>query len=412
MIYQAAIDFLYSQLPMYQRQGKTAFKKDLTNIKLLSNEFENPERSFPSIHIAGTNGKGTVAHMLSAIFQSAGLRVGLYTSPHYKDFRERIMINGSYISKRKVSSFVSKVQAQIDTIRPSFFEITVVMAFDHFRNEQVDLAIIETGLGGRLDSTNIIMPVLSIITNISLDHQSMLGNTLRKIAKEKAGIIKKGVSVLVGEKQSETTAVFKKVAEQKKSKIYYAIDIVSEKKVETNDQKLRNPYEQLNNRTSRAAISIWNQEQLGKQISEQVLEKGIKNYRLISNYIGRWQVLDHSPIVIADSAHNEGGVSLLIKQLLEKNQPTDLHFVVGFVKDKPLDKVLRLFPDKAHYYFTRAKIPRALSPEDLKNQAGELGLKGKVYKTAKGALRSAKRNATANETVVICGSIFIIGEVI
>jgi len=397
---------------MYQRQGKRAFKKDLTNIKLLCKVFGHPEQSFPSIHIAGTNGKGTVAHMLSAIFQSAGLKVGLYTSPHYKDFRERIKINGSYISKRKVSSFVRKVRSQVDTIRPSFFEITVAMAFDHFRNEQVDLAIIETGLGGRLDSTNVITPVLSIITNISLDHQSMLGNTLAKIAKEKAGIIKKGIPVLIGEKQSETTTVFTKMANKKKSNIYFAKDLVSENKVNTKDHKLKNPYEQLNSRMAKAAITVWNKEQFGKQISKKVLQKGIAKYRSISSYIGRWQVLDRSPLVIADSAHNEGGVSLLIKQLLKNNQPSDLHFIVGFVKDKPLDKVLRLFPDEAHYYFTQAKIARALSPEDLKNQASELGLKGKVYKTAKGALRSAKRNTTANETVVICGSIFIIGEVI
>jgi len=412
MTYKQTLEYLFSQLPMYQRQGKKAFKKDLTNIKLLCNHFENPQSAFPSIHIAGTNGKGTVAHMLAAIFQSAGLRVGLYTSPHYKDFRERIKINGEYIAKRKVSSFVKKVKDQLDTIRPSFFEITVAMAFDYFRSEKVDLAIIETGLGGRLDSTNIINPKLSVITNISLDHQSMLGNTIRKIAREKAGIIKKRASVIIGERQPETTIIFTKVADQKKSRIYYAEDLIADPKRKRNKKQIVNPYERLNSRTAKAVISVWNNEKIGKHISAAKLSIGIKEYRSISNYIGRWQVLGIEPLILADSAHNEGGISLLVKQILESNHPSELHIVLGFVRDKPLDKVLALLPKESSYYFSHAKIPRALPAKDLKEQASSFNLKGKAYSTIASALKTAKKRAKRNEIILVCGSIFLVAEVL
>lgn len=412
MNYQQTLEYLYSQLPMYQRQGKKAFKKDLTNIKLLCKHFDSPQDAFPSIHIAGTNGKGTVAHMLAAVYQQAGLKVGLYTSPHYKDFRERIKINGEYIPKRKVTRFVKKVQDQIESVRPSYFEITVAMAFDYFRNEEVDLAIIETGLGGRLDSTNIITPKLSVITNISLDHQSMLGNTKNKIAKEKAGIIKKGVSVIIGEKQTETTNVFTKVAAKKNSKIYFAEDIIPKRKASNKKSPITNPYELLNSRTAIAAVSVWNNEKLGKQITASALKKGIRNYRTISNYIGRWQILSQDPIVIADSAHNEGGVSLLINQLLRSYQPVDLHIVLGFVKDKPLDKVLALLPNESSYYFCQAKIPRALPAKDLCKLALSFGLEGKAYLSSSQALRAARKQSNKKQLILICGSIFVVGELL
>lgn len=412
MTYKETLDYLYRQLPMYQRKGKQAFKKDLKNIKLLCSHFGNPQTRFPSIHIAGTNGKGTVAHMLCAVFQSAGLKVGLYTSPHYKDFRERIKVNGSYISKRKVSRFTKSVKQQIEVIRPSFFEITVAMAFTYFEEEQVDIAIIETGLGGRLDSTNVITPKLSVITNISMDHQSMLGNTIKKIAKEKAGIIKRDVSVLVGERQADTIDVFTKTAAKKSSRIYFADQLSPLKKSDLGKGPLSNPYLKLNARTVRAAVSIWNLEKLGKHISQKTLSYGIKNFRSVSNYIGRWHVINQKPLTIADSAHNEGGVSLLINQLLKFSEAKKLHFIFGFVKDKPLDKVLDLFPKKASYYFCQAKIPRALSSKDLKSQAASYNLAGRDFKSVKGALRSAKSLANPADTIVVCGSIFVVAEIL
>lgn len=411
MTYKESLDYLYSQLPMYQRQGKQAFKKDLKNIRSLCKHFGDPQDSFPSIHIAGTNGKGTVAHILSAIFQQAGLKVGLYTSPHYKDFRERIKINGEFIPKRNVSRFTEKVIYQIESIRPSFFEITVAMAFDHFRNEQVDLAIIETGLGGRLDSTNVITPVLSIITNISLDHQSMLGNTISKIAKEKAGIIKKGVPLLIGQRQKETTKVFINKASKQRSTIYFGEDLASVHNGKRNKDLVSNPYNSLNERTAKAAIAIWNTEKLGKWISKKVVSNAIQDFRVISKYIGRWQVLGKDPLVIADSAHNEGGVSLLVDQLLRSYDPGSLHFVLGFVKDKPLDKVLSLFPKESSYYFCQAKIPRALSTKNLQEMASGFGLKGNTFVSVKRALRFAKTHASRGDAIIVCGSIFIVSEI-
>jgi len=412
MTYKQALDYLYSQLPMYQRQGKKAFKKDLKNIKSLCKYFDDPQDAYPTIHIAGTNGKGTVAHMLSAVFQQAGLRVGLYTSPHYKDFRERIKINGEYIPKRKVSSFTSKVKQQIESLRPSFFEITVAMAFQHFKNEKVDIAIIETGLGGRLDSTNIITPRLSIITNISLDHQSMLGNTLTKIAKEKAGIIKEKVSVVIGEKQKATTKVFANVAKKRGSKIYFAEDIVDDSKGNKGSTPLQNPYETMNARTVRAALAIWNEEKLGIRINKKTISQGIASYRSISNYLGRWQILSKAPLVIADSAHNEGGVSLLVNHLLCFYEPSRMHFVIGFVKDKPLARVLNILPKEARYYFCQAKIPRALPADSLKQEASSFGLVGESFMQTHNAFRAAKRNVATKDIVIVCGSIFVVAEVI
>ena len=410
MNYQETLKYLFSQLPMYQRDGKSAFKKDLKNIKLLCKHFGNPQHAYDKIHIAGTNGKGTVAHLLAAVFQQSGLKVGIYTSPHYKDFRERIKVNGNYINKRQVSAFTKKVIDQIDAIKPSFFEITVAMAFDHFKREKVDLAIIETGLGGRLDSTNIITPKLSVITNISLDHQSMLGNTIRKIAKEKAGIIKKEVPVVIGERQDVSEEVFMKVAKKKASKIWFAADFRTKKIARLETQKLSDPYLPINTKTARAAIQVWNIEKLGVHVSLKNLQKGILNFKSIAGYIGRWHVLQNKPLVIADSAHNEGGVSLLIQQCLAIKKPKQLHFVIGFVKDKSLEKILSLFPKGASYYFCKAKIARALSASSLAQEAKEVGLEGRAYKSVKTALAAAKRKANLDESVIVCGSIFVVAE--
>lgn len=410
MTYKESLDYLYSQLPMYQRQGKSAFKKDLTNISLLCEHFHDPHNGFASIHIAGTNGKGTVAHMLAAVFQEAGLRVGLYTSPHYKDFRERIKINGEYIPKRKVSRFVKLVKERVADIRPSFFEITVAMAFFYFKNEQVDLAIIETGLGGRLDSTNIITPQLSIITNISLDHQSMLGDTIREIANEKAGIIKKGVPVLIGERQVETTKIFEEAAIEKNAKIYFADDLDNGIGVEEGQKLIPNPYEAINSKTVRAAVAIWNKEKLGIRIGESMVNTALKSYKSTTNYIGRWEILNERPLIIADSAHNESGISILVNQLLKSYKPHNMHFVIGFVKDKPLNKVLSLFPTQSTYYFCHAKIARALPSQDLQRSASNYNLKGKTYASVKEAVSAAQSLAHKDNIVIICGSIFVIGE--
>ena len=412
MNYKETIKYLFSQLPVYQRDGKSAFKKDLKNIKLLCKHFDNPHRDYDTIHIAGTNGKGTVAHMLAAVFQQSNLKVGIYTSPHYKDFRERIKVNGQYISKRQVTAFTKKVIDQIDAVRPSFFEITVAMAFDHFKREGVDLAIIETGLGGRLDSTNIITPKLSVITNISLDHQSMLGNTIRKIAKEKAGIIKKGVPVVIGERQNETKEVFTRVAAKRSSRITFAEDLKIKKIQKQQKQKLSDPYLPKNRNTAMAAIQVWNKEKLGVDVSLKNLQKGILNFKSISGYIGRWHKLQKKPLVIVDSAHNEGGVSLLVKECLAYKKPEQLHFVIGFVKDKPLEKILSLFPKEASYYFCQAKIPRALSASNLSKEANKVGLSGKAYKSVNTALAAAKRRAKVDNAVIVCGSIFVVAEVI
>lgn len=397
---------------MYQRDGKSAFKKDLNNIKLLCDHFGNPHEYFDTIHIAGTNGKGTVAHMLSAVLQRSGLKVGIYTSPHYIDFRERIKVNGEFIDKRRVSAFTKKVINQTEHIRPSFFEITVAMAFVHFKREKVDIAIIETGLGGRLDSTNIITPKLSIITNISLDHQSMLGNTIKKIAKEKAGIIKKGVPIVIGERQKGSEGVFIKVAAKQSAEITFAEDLKIKNPINQQKTKLLNPYLTINSRTATAAIEVWNKHKLGVYISKDNLQQGLLNFATISKYIGRWQILQEKPLVIADSAHNEGGITLLISRILESYQADRLHFVLGFVKGKPLDRVLKLFPDQSNYYFSQAQLPRALPVKELSVQASKYKLRGNAYHSVMEAKNMAISKAHLDDLVIICGSIFVIGEVI
>ena len=424
--FKATLDFLYTQLPMFQRVGDIAFKKDLTNIRKLCKALGNPERHFKTIHIAGTNGKGTTAHLLSSVLQAAGYKTGLYTSPHYKDFRERIKIDGQLTTRQFIVDFVKTHNTLFQEIKPSFFEITVAMAFEYFRQEQVDIAVIETGLGGRLDSTNIVKPVLSIITNISLDHQQFLGNTLKSIAREKAGIIKKGIPVVIGEEQKETKEVFKSIAKKRQSPICFAnrtykvvfkksnvhhayYDVFKSGKLLFKNLKvnLHGDFQNKNIATVFKAIDAL--EDFG--ISDKAIQNGFKNLKTLTNYIGRWQQLSDHPLVICDSGHNEAALRL-IKKSLAAIPKERLHFVYGAVNDKDLGQVLALLPKEAIYYFAKADIPRGLDAGKLKNQAAIFGLKGKAYSSVPNALKAAKRAAGTKDLIFVGGSIFVVAEVL
>lgn len=403
MTYQETLDFLFKQLPMYQREGKSAFKKDLTNIIAVCNELGNPEKKIKTVHIAGTNGKGSTAHMLSSIFQEAGYKTGLYTSPHLKDFRERIKINGELISENEVVSFVQNYTPLFAKIQPSFFEWTVALAFHYFEKEKVDVAIIETGLGGRLDSTNIISPELSIITNISLDHVDMLGNTLAEIAAEKAGIIKKGIPVIVGNHSGQ-----RKVFETKAKAYNSPISFVSELQDKENYQSdLKGNYQVENIKT--VLYSIQKLKELDWKISDKAIELGLRNVIKNTKLQGRWQVLQVKPKLILDTAHNEDGFSHTMKQLLQEEYQT-LHLVIGFVKDKAIDKLLDLLPKPAQYYFCQAQIPRSLDAKELANQAQNKGLIGLTYPTVLEALNAAKKAANKKDVIYVGGSNFVVAE--
>ncbi len=418
---------MYTQLPMFQRVGSQAFKKDLTNIKLLCEHLGNPFEKYPCIHIAGTNGKGSTAHLISAILQEHGYKVGLYTSPHYRDFRERVKINGKYISRKYVVDFVENNKAVFEKIKPSFFEITVALAFDFFAKEKVNVAVIETGLGGRLDSTNIITPILSVITNISFDHQQFLGNTLKKIAGEKAGIIKKNIPVVIGETQEETVTVFEKKAKAKKSEIIFAdknyqvvkksenlthtnFDILKNGQTFFSNQKinLHGSYQTKNIATALQAIDVLPE---SFSIKKSKIASALSNLKKLTNFKGRWQVLQKDPIVLCDSAHNEGGLSLAMSQL-KSLKIKELHFVLGMVNDKSIEKMLNFFPKEAHFYFCKPDIPRGLEVEILAQKAAELGLNGRAYSSVKNALRAAKKKAGKNDLVYVGGSTFVVAEVI
>ena len=428
--YQQTLDYLYSQLPMFQRVGPAAFKKDLTNTLNLCKALDQPQEKFPSIHIAGTNGKGSTAHTLSAIFQAKGLKVGLYTSPHYRDFRERIKINGEYISKKKIVEFVEQHKGLFEEIKPSFFEITVALAFYHFAQSEVDIAIIETGLGGRLDSTNIITPLLSVITNISLDHQQFLGDTLPLIAGEKAGIIKKGVPVIIGEEQKETKVVFKEKAKKMTAPISFSNRTYKFELVKTSLQystyniyqkgkllhekipiNIHGPFQQYNLATAFTTIDRYNKLPNVDPIDFKTIKKGFNNLKTISNFIGRWQIIDTKPTILCDSAHNEGGLKIVIEQLSNMSFKK-LHIVIGMVNDKSLDKVLKLFPKEASYYFAKANIPRGLDATILQEKAAIFGLKGRAYSSVKNALKAARRQAVEKDLIYVGGSTFVVAEVI
>ncbi|MBX3256117.1 MAG: bifunctional folylpolyglutamate synthase/dihydrofolate synthase [Chitinophagaceae bacterium] len=427
MNYQETIGYLYNALPMFSRIGAAAIKKDLTNIELLCKRLGDPHRKCKAIHIAGTNGKGSVSHMLASVLQSAGYTVGLYTSPHLKDFRERIRINGTMISEDFIIEFVEKVKPFIEEIAPSFFEITVALAFEYFSVGKVDIAVIETGLGGRLDSTNIIVPELCVITNIGLDHVNILGDTIEQIAFEKAGIIKEGVPAVIGESHVLTEAVFARVALQKNTKLLYAdrkryVDeyhykdhdlTLSVVNTATNEKKtisldLTGIYQSKNLVTVLAAIDElrW----LGWKIPEEALRQGLKQVKKTTGLLGRWDVIHRQPLVVMDVAHNEDGMKQVLAQVELMNYH-DLHIIIGMVKDKDVEKVLELLPPEACYYFTKAQIPRALPEHLLAQMAAQKGLAGNTYEDVNSALQSCLQSAHANDLVVICGSVFLVGEV-
>ncbi|TVR78712.1 MAG: bifunctional folylpolyglutamate synthase/dihydrofolate synthase [Saprospirales bacterium] len=426
--YSEALDFLYSQLPMFQRVGPKAFKANLNNIRDLVDHLGNPEKKFRSIHIAGTNGKGSVSHIIAAILQAAGYKTGLYTSPHYKDFRERIKVNGTVVNQEFVIQFVHRISDLSLKLSPSFFEISVAMAFEYFKSEEVDVAVIETGLGGRLDSTNIIVPEISVITNIGMDHTQFLGNTLEAIAEEKAGIIKKGVPIVIGKTQSETRSVFQQKADSQSSPLTFAdqryrtkltrksmgcsvLDFFEsdEKIYERLEVDLMGNYQEENLNTALAtAMALKNR---GFKISENAISRALSRLRQLTGFVGRMQILGTGPLILADSAHNREGIQMLIDEIstIEFDR---LKIVIGLVGDKDPTPLLSLLPRDATYYFARANIPRGMDAGELKNLASKCGLSGGVYKGVEHAFIQAQNEAGPHDLVLVCGSIFTVAEVL
>jgi dihydrofolate synthase/folylpolyglutamate synthase len=402
MTYQETLNWMFTQLPMYQRVGEVAFKKDLTNILAFSKELQHPDKKFKSIHVGGTNGKGSTSHMLASILQEAGYKVGLYTSPHLKSFTERIRINGEEIPKRKVTSFITKHKNFLEQQKLSFFEMTVGLAFDYFANEKVDIAIIEVGLGGRLDSTNIITPEISVITNIGLDHTQFLGETLPEIAFEKAGIIKKNIPVIIGEKQPTIEHVFSKKALENIANITFVADDIKAYKTD-----LLGDYQKSNSRTAVAAIRLLK----GFQVSEKNIIEGLLHVVKNTNLKGRWQILQQHPKVICDTAHNKEGLLLVLEQL-KREKYTKLHIVVGFVSDKKLEDVLLLFPKEAIYYFCKPNIPRGLDEATLQEKAVHFNLIGKKYISVQNAFEEALKFANQGDVIYVGGSTFVVAEII
>lgn len=428
MTYPETLDYLYSQLPMFTRIGAAAFKKDLTNTLALCKALDNPQHQFKSIHIAGTNGKGSTSHMLASVLQEAGYKVGLYTSPHLKDFRERIRINGQMIPEQAVIGFVAEHKTFFTSIQPSFFEWTVALCFDYFAKQEVDVAIIETGLGGRLDSTNVITPLLSVVTNIGWDHMDMLGDTLPKIAGEKAGIIKPNIPVVIGEFHPETAPVFKEKASLENSELIFANKLVKVSNFSTNhfystcdisvkDQPwldnvecdLPGSYQKLNLTT--VAATLYQLQKSGWKCGDDAIRRGIRSVKKNTGLMGRWQVLAENPLTICDTGHNVNGISFVMEQLTQI-QFNKLHIVLGMVKDKDITKVLSLLPQQAIYYFCNADIPRALPADDLREKATQLGLKGNNYGSVKNAWLAAQQHATADDVIFIGGSTFVVAEVV
>ncbi|RKS21989.1 dihydrofolate synthase/folylpolyglutamate synthase [Flavobacterium endophyticum] len=406
MTYPETLDWMFNQLPMYQKQGASAYKEDLTNTILLANHLHNPEKEIKTIHVAGTNGKGSTSHFLASILQEAGYKTGLYTSPHLKDFRERIKIDGKDISEDFIVSFIAQNKSFFEENQLSFFEMTVGLAFDYFRQEKVDIAIIEVGLGGRLDSTNIITPLLSVITNIGMDHVQFLGNTMGKIAFEKAGIIKPKIPVVIGEYTSKTKPVFEKKASETQSEIFFASDIIQE----TYPSVLLGDYQKQNKKTVLQAIRVL-QSQKQFQISEENIKNGFWNVVKNTGLQGRWQQLKEVPKVICDTAHNKHGLEIVMNQV--NNQKFDkLHIVLGVVNDKDLDDVLPLFPKNATYYFCRPDIPRGLDASTLQQKATSFGLNGKVYNSVTEAYKNALENALESDFIYVGGSTFVVAEIL
>lgn len=427
MNYQQTLEYLFTRLPMFSRIGAAAFKKDLTNTIALCEALGNPQQRFKSIHIAGTNGKGSTSHMLAAVLQTAGYKTGLYTSPHLKDFRERIKVDGRFCEEQFIIDFTRRIQPLIDELEPSFFEITVAMAFEWFAQQQVDIAVVEVGLGGRLDSTNIITPELSIITNISYDHMNLLGNTLTEIAGEKAGIIKPRVPVVIGEVIAETQPVFEQKAAAEQAPLIYAeqtfypatweyannhlqVSMV-EKQTDTHTAYLLDlpgVYQLKNLATVLTAIRQLKQS--GFNISTAQVQEALPHTKKINGLHGRWEQVQQKPAVILDVCHNEDGVRQMAAQL-ELVTYQDAHIVFGMVKDKEITAVLNLLPKTATYYFTRAHIPRALDEHELTQQATAIGLRGNAYPDVNTAIAHAQQHAHEDDLILVCGSVFLVGEV-
>jgi len=405
MNYLETMEYLFRQLPMYQRIGKQALKKDLGNTQKICQTLDNPQKRFKSIHIAGTNGKGSTAHALASVFQEAGYKTGLYTSPHLKDFRERIKINGKVIQKKEVIAFVEKYQAAFEPVKPSFFEWTVALAYYHFALQKVDIAIVETGLGGRLDSTNIIHPELSIITNIGLDHQEFLGHSKAKIAVEKAGIIKSGTPVIIGN-HSGQRKIFEEIAQEQNAPILF---LDKRKRTPPLETDLKGNYQKENLRTVFFACRLLAER--GWKINTDQLNRGLKQVISNTGLRGRYEQMQSSPKVIADVAHNKEGIQIVLQQLQSESYH-HLHCVLGFVKEKKLKPILSLFPKEATYYFSKANIPRAQEAENILNEAKKLGLKGSKYPSAKASLEAAKNAAQEEDLIFIGGSNFTVAELI
>jgi dihydrofolate synthase/folylpolyglutamate synthase len=406
MNYQETVAWLFKQLPMYQNQGASAYKKDLTNTLLLAAHLGHPEKHLQCIHVAGTNGKGSTSHMLASILQEAGYKVGLYTSPHLKDFRERIKINGQEIKEDFVCDFVADNKSFFEEHQLSFFEMTVGLAFEYFRIENTDINIIEVGMGGRLDSTNIITPLVSVITNIGLDHTQFLGTTLEAIAFEKAGIIKARVPVVIGEYTQETQTVFLAKAKEAQAAIFFAQDVIKE----TYPSVLSGDYQMQNKKTVLQTIRVL---QVQKQfhITEENIKNGFWNVIQNTGLQGRWQQLREAPKVICDAAHNTHGLTVVLKQVQNENFD-QLHFILGVVNDKDLDTILPLFPKNALYYFSRPNIPRGLEAEVLQSKAAGFGLSGKVYPSIPEAYKEALKAASVTDFVYIGGSTFVVAEIL
>lgn len=427
MNYQETIEYLFSKLPMFSRIGAAAYKADLTNTIQLCSALNDPQHRFKSIHVAGTNGKGSTSHMLAGILQTAGYKTGLYTSPHLKDFRERIRINGEMVPEEFVISFTEEIRPVSEAIGPSFFELTVAMAFAYFAREKVDIAVIETGLGGRLDSTNVIKPELCVITNIGYDHMNILGDSLEKIAGEKAGIIKPGVPVVIGETLPETLPVFEARARELNAPLYLAGNtrqvtdwgwqqhelVISTASAHHTDHNryhldLAGIYQRKNLLTVLEACDrLWEK---GWKTDDTVIHTALRKIKKLTGLHGRWDIIHQRPLVVLDVAHNADGMKQLIQQV-ELTPHHHLHIVTGMVKDKDVQKAVSYFPLHATYYFTRAQIPRALPEQELAVVARAAGLQGKSYPDVNRALRAALAKAAPDDLVLVCGSVFLVGEV-
>lgn len=427
MNYAETLDYLYQRLPMFQKVGEVAFKKGLGNIIALCEELGNPQSTYSSIHIGGTNGKGSVSNLTASVLQEAGYKVGLYTSPHLRNFTERIRVNGQEMPEEAVCSFVERMREPIERISPSFFEVTVVMAFDHFRNEKVDYAVIEVGLGGRLDSTNIILPIAGAITNISFDHQAVLGDTLALIAVEKAGIFKKDIPFVIGEFDEETRPVFEKIAHENGAKVKFCSDFISigsskeyidyqdielvfdGEKVNTYRLGLKGGFQALNLRTVLGLVGELRN--VGVEIPEDALERGLENVKTNTGFRGRMTMLSKKPLVLADVGHNEAGVREVLKEIA-KVPHEQLHMVWGMVKDKDIEKILGMLPSTAKYYFVCPDVPRGLDADILRKTASTHQLQGGSHPSVKAGLEAAIAQAQPQDLVFVGGSTFVVAEVV